>query len=179
VDVDAAVAQLMQHNRQKGVLPIKAVVMVATYRAAARFIDKTHDQLPGLIYTNVSFVGSTSLAEELKVLGPRYAAGVIVTQVVPPVEGYSTIVLKYRSALAKYFPGESRDYVSFEGYLEANLLIEGIRRAGPQLTTDKLVDALEAIQGFDAGVGAAVNFSSMDHQALLDNDAHYQPIDLE
>ena len=59
VDVDAAVNQLMQHNSQKGVLPIKAVVMVATYRAAARFIDKTHDQLPGLIYTNVSFVGSS------------------------------------------------------------------------------------------------------------------------
>jgi branched-chain amino acid transport system substrate-binding protein len=186
VDVDAAVNQLMQHNSQKGVLPIKAVVMVATYRAAARFIDKTHDQLPGLIYTNVSFVGSTSLAEELKVLGAKYAAGVIVTQVVPPVEGYSTIVLKYKDALAKYFPGEPRDYVSFEGYLQATLLIEGIRRAGPELTTDKLVDALEAIHGFDAGVGTAVNFSSMDHQALhkvwgtqLDNDAHYQPIDLE
>jgi ABC-type branched-subunit amino acid transport system substrate-binding protein len=186
VDVDGAVAQLLQYNRQRGTAAIKAVVMVATYRAAARFIDKTHDTVPGLIYSDVSFVGSTSLAEELKVLGPKYAAGVIVTQVVPPVEGYSTVVLKYKSALAKYFPGEPRDYVSFEGYLQASLLIEAIRRAGPRLDTDKLVNALETIHQYDLGVGSAVNFSSMDHQALhkvwgtqLDGDGHYQPIDLE
>lgn len=186
VDIDGAVNQLLQYNRQRGVTPIKAVVMVATYRAAARFIDKTHDQAPGLIYSNVSFVGSTSLAEELKILGTRYAAGVIVTQVVPPVDGYSSVVLKYKNALAKYYPGEPRDYVSFEGYLQATLLIEGIRRAGPRLDTDKLVTALESIRDYDPGVGTGVNFSSMDHQALhkvwgtqLDNDAHYQPMDLE
>jgi len=105
---------------------------------------------------------------------------------VPPVEGYSSVVLKYKNALAKYFPGEPRDYVSFEGYLQASLLIEGIRRAGPRLNTDKLVNALEGIREYDPGVGTAVNFSAMDHQALhkvwgtqLDNDAHYQPIDLE
>ena len=61
-------------------VPIKAIVMVATYRAAAKFIEKTHDQYPGLVYTNVSFVGSTSLKDELMLLGPQYAAGVVVTQ---------------------------------------------------------------------------------------------------
>src|SRR6266850_4884344 len=60
VDVDDAINQL---KLQKP--PIKAVVMVATYRAAAKFIEKTHDLFPGLIYTNVSFVGSTALANEL------------------------------------------------------------------------------------------------------------------
>src|SRR5215470_7392775 len=73
VEVDEAVAQLRQ---RKGA--IKAVVMVATYRAAAKFIEKTRDAYPSLIYTNVSFVGSSSLAEELMLLGPRFAAGVIV-----------------------------------------------------------------------------------------------------
>ena len=103
--------------------PIKAVVMVATYRAAARFIEKTRDAYPGMIYSNVSFVGSTALAEELKLLGPRYTNGVIVTQVVPAVSGYSSAVLEYKNALAKYFPGEAPDYVSFEGYVAANVLI--------------------------------------------------------
>ena len=65
VDVDEAI------NRLKVQKPsIKAVVMVATYRAAAKFIEKTRDLYPGMIYTNVSFVGSTSLAEELKLSGP-------------------------------------------------------------------------------------------------------------
>jgi ABC-type branched-subunit amino acid transport system substrate-binding protein len=119
IDVDDAVAQLRKYRGS-----IKAVVMVATYRAAAKFIEKTHDLFPGLVYTNVSFVGSTALAEELMLLGPKYAAGVIVTQVVPAVDGYSSVVLDYKKALAAYFPGEAPDYVSLEGYLSANVLIE-------------------------------------------------------
>ena len=119
IDVDDAVNQLKAQKT-----PIKAVVMVATYRAAAKFIEKTRDAYPGMIYTNVSFVGSTALAEELMLLGPRYANGVIVTQVVPAVGGYSSAVLEYKNALAKYFPGEAPDYVSLEGYVAANVLIQ-------------------------------------------------------
>jgi len=63
---------------------------------------------PGMIYTNVSAVGATTLAEELTLLGARYANGVIVTQVVPAVSGYSSIVLEYKNALAKYFPARHR-----------------------------------------------------------------------
>jgi hypothetical protein len=66
--------------------------MVATYRAAAKFIEKTRDLSPAMIYTSVSFVGSTALAEELMLLGPRYASGVIVTQVVPAVDSYATAI---------------------------------------------------------------------------------------
>ena len=50
VDVNDAVARLRQYKA-----PIKAVVMVPTYRAAARFIEKTRDLFPAVIYTNVSF----------------------------------------------------------------------------------------------------------------------------
>ena len=126
VDVDDAVNQLKSQKP-----PIKAVVMVATYRAAAKFIEKTRDQYPGMIYTNVSFVGSTALADELMLLGSRYATGVIVTQVVPAVSGYSSAVLEYKNALAKYFTGEAPDYVSLEGYVSANVLIQALKRLGP------------------------------------------------
>jgi len=57
--------------------------MVATYRAAAKFIEKTRDLFPQMNYTNVSVVGSTSLADELMLLGPHYAQGIVVTQVTP------------------------------------------------------------------------------------------------
>ena len=43
--------------------------MVPTYRAAAKFIEKTRDLFPGMIYISVSFVGSTALANELMQLG--------------------------------------------------------------------------------------------------------------
>src|SRR5215831_10434874 len=64
VDVDDAVAQL-----EKNRIPIKAVIMVPTYRAAAAFIKQTRDRFPNMIYTSVSFVGSTALANELMLLG--------------------------------------------------------------------------------------------------------------
>jgi ABC-type branched-subunit amino acid transport system substrate-binding protein len=181
VDVDNAVAGLRAHKS-----PIKAVVMVAAYRAAAKFIEKTRDQYPAMIYTNVSFVGSTALAGELMLLGPRYANGVIVTQVVPAVDGYSSSILKYKTALAKYFPGEAPDYVSLEGYVDGTLLLEGLRRAGPNPDTETLVDALETIRNYDMGLGTLINFGQSEHQGShkvwatqLDDHGHYQPVDLQ
>ena len=181
VDVDNAVAGLRAHKT-----PIKAVVTVAAYRAAAKFIEKTRDLYPTMIYTNVSFVGSTALAGELMLLGPRYANGVIVTQVVPAVDGYSSAILKYRTALAKYFPGEAPDYVSLEGYVDGTLLLEGLKRAGSQPDTEKLVDGLETLRNFDMGLGTLISFSQSEHQGShkiwgtqLDDHGHYQPFDLQ
>src|SRR6516164_2227254 len=181
LDVDDAVNQL---RAQK--LAIRAVVMVATYRAAAKFIEKTHDQFPGMIYTNVSFVGSTALADELMLLGPRYASGVIVTQVVPAVGGYSSAVLEYKNALQKYFPGEAPDYVSLEGYIAAKVLIQGLKQTGPQLDTEHLIDNLEATRNLDLGLGTQLNFGRAEHQAshkiwgtALDEGGKFAPLELE
>jgi branched-chain amino acid transport system substrate-binding protein len=182
VDVDAAVAQLQLKRR----IPIKAVIMVPTYRAAAKFIEKTRDLYPDLIYTSVSFVGSTALADELMLLGPKYATGVIVTQVVPAVEGHSSLVLDYKSALAKYFPGVASDYVSLEGYVDASVLIAALQRNGPQLDTERLVGTLESLGDLDIGLGTPLTFSRSEHQGVhkvwgtqLDANGHYQPLDLQ
>jgi len=181
VDVDEAIAQL-----QKSRIPIKAVVMVPTYRAAARFIEKTRDLYPSMIYTNVSFVGSTALANELMLLGQKYAPGVIVTQVVPSIDGHSSVVLDYKSALMKYFPGEPSDYVSLEGYVAGSVLVEALKRNGPQLDTERLVQTLENLRDFDMGLGTPVTFGRTEHQGVhkvwgteLDATGRYQAIDLQ
>jgi branched-chain amino acid transport system substrate-binding protein len=181
VDVDEAVNQLRAQKPQ-----IRAVVMVATYRAAAKFIEKTRDTYPGMIYTNVSFVGSTELAEELNLLGARFASGVIVTQVVPAVGGYSSAVLEYKNALAKYFPGEAPDYVSLEGYIAAKVLIQGLKQTGGQLDTEHLIDNLEAMRNIDLGLGAPLSFGRAEHQAshkiwgtALDETGKFEPLELD
>ena len=181
VDVDNAVAGLRAHKT-----PVKAVVMVAAYRAAAKFIEKTRDLYSTMIYTNVSFVGSTALASELMLLGPRYASGVIVTQVVPAVDSYASAILKYKTGLAKYFPGEVPDYVSLEGYVDGSLLLEGLKRAGQRPDTESLVDGLETLRNFDMGLGTLISFSQSEHQGShkvwgtqLDDHGHYQPVDLQ
>ncbi len=181
IDVDNAIAQLKAHKP-----PIKAIVMVATYRAAAKFIEKTHDAYPGLIYTNPSVVGANQLRDELMLLGPKYAAGVIVTQAVPAVDGYSSLVLEYKSALAKYSGGEAPDATSLEYYISARVLIEALKRAGPQLDTEKLVEAFETMHDFDLGLGTPISFSRSEHQGLhkvwgtqLEESGKYEPIDLQ
>jgi branched-chain amino acid transport system substrate-binding protein len=181
VNVEEAVAQLKRLKT-----PPKAIVLVATYRPAAKFIEKTRALYPDMIYATISGVGSTGLADELILLGPRYADGVICTQVTPSVDSYASVALAYKKALAKYFPGEAPDYVSLESYLTANILIEGLRRAGPQLDTETVVDKLESMRDFEMGLGPRVSFGSSEHQAVhkvwgtqLDQTGHYHAIDLE
>lgn len=181
IDVENAIARLKAHKT-----PIKAVVMVAAYRAAAKFIEKTHATYPGLIYTNVSFVGSTSLKDELMLLGPKYAMGVIVTQTVPALDSKLPLVLQYKAALAKYFRGEAPDYVSLEGFVAAEVLIEGLRRAGPALDTEKVVGALENIHNLDIGLGTPISFGKSEHQGShrvwatqLDAAGNYEPVTLQ
>ena len=181
MELDDAINQLKQ---QKG--SIRAIVMVATTRQAAKFIEKTRDLFPGMIYTNMSSVGASSLADELMLLGPRFTDSVIVTQTVPAVAGYSSVVIEYKEALAKYFPGESPNYISLEGFISANVLIDALKRCGPQIDTERLVDILENTRNLDLGLGVPLGFSRGEHQAShkiwgteLDKTGKYQAIELE
>src|SRR5829696_2750826 len=181
IEVDEAVNLL---KLQK--LPVRAIIMSASYRAAAKFIEKTRNLYPEMIFTSISGVGGTSLADELKLLGPRYTTGVLVTQVVPAVSGHSSAVIEYKNALAKYFPGEAPDYASLEGFVAANILIDALKRAGAPLDTEKLVDALESTRNLDLGLGVQLSFARSDHQAshkiwgtALDETGRFQPVELE
>jgi len=181
MELDDAINQLKQQK-----VPIRAVVMVATTRQAAKFIERTRDLFPGLIYTNMSSVGASSLAEELMLLGPRFTKDVVVTQTVPAVSGYSSAVIEYKDALAKYFPGESPNYISLEGFVSANVLIDALKRCGPQIDTERLVDILENTRNLDLGLGVTLGFGRGEHQAshkiwgtALDETGKYQAIELE
>ncbi len=180
-DVSDAVARIVDKKAN-----VAAVVMVATYRPAARFIEKVREQRPEMIFTNVSFVGSQALAEELLQLGPQYAQGVIITQVVPLPTGQSTVGMRYREALASFAPEERPNFISLEGYVTGNLLLEGLKLAGRNVTVDGLVDALESIHGLDLGLGVPLSFGLSEHQAshkvwgtVIDGNGTFQQLELE
>ena len=180
-DVAKAVSQVLERREH-----IRAVVMAATYRAAARFIERVWTERPQMIFASVSLVGSQALAEELVPLGPRFKGGVIVSQVVPPPTSHSSTVLRYREALARYSPGEKPDFTSLEGYVVGNLLVEGLRRSGRTVTTDNMVRALETIESLDLGLGTKVAFGPNEHQGshrvwgtVLDASGNYQQLEFE
>ncbi|MGY3448433.1 ABC transporter substrate-binding protein [Bradyrhizobium sp. USDA 4353] len=181
IEVDDAISQLRLLKT-----PVRAVIMLATTRAAAKFIEKARDVFPGAVFANISAVGGSALASELMLLGPRYTENVIVTQTVPGVSGYSSLVLDYKNALAKYFPGEAADYMSLEGYISASILIEGLKRAGQSFDTEQLVETLETMRNVDLGLGVQLGFGRSEHQAshkiwgtALDESGNYQPIELD
>jgi ABC-type branched-subunit amino acid transport system substrate-binding protein len=108
------------------------------------------------------------------------------TQVVPAVSGYSSEVLDFKTALSKFSPGTTPDYVALEGFVAANILIDALKRCGPQVETEKLVDILESTHNLDLGLGVTINYNRSDHQALhklwgtqMDENGKFQPIDLE
>jgi serine/threonine protein kinase len=181
LDTDSAVNLLLAHKAQ-----IKAVVMVPTYRQAAAFVKRVRDQGLNPIFTSVSFVDSDAFAEALREVGPKYADGVIVTQVVPFFRSGGTGVREYRERLARYFPAEQPGFVSLEGYIVARVLCAGLEKAGPDLTTERLVDALETIQGLDFGIGTKISFGPSEHQAshkvwavTLDSQGQFRDLELD
>ena len=178
--VNEAVKTIIEHPE------VRAVVMVASYRPAAQFIQKVKERRKDLLFTNVSFVGTEALASELIQGDPENARGVIVTQVVPPPDSSASIALKYREHLRKFYPQRMPTFTSLEGYIDAAILCEGIRRTGSNLTTEALVDALESMRDYDIGLGAPINYGKSDHQALnkvwatvLDEKGKYQMLDLD
>jgi ABC-type branched-subunit amino acid transport system substrate-binding protein/predicted Ser/Thr protein kinase len=180
LEVTEAVETVLRHKE------VRAVIMVAVYRPAARFIQRLRDGHFDGVFTNVSFVGSYALAEELTQYGPGYAPGVIVTQVVPPVDSQSKAVTRYRQALQKYFPNERPSFDSLEGYIDSLVLAEGLRLTGENLTTDRLIDAIESIHNLDLGTGAPISFGPSEHQgshkiwgSVLDRSGRFQVLELE
>jgi hypothetical protein len=122
----------------------------------------------------------------LKELGSKYAEGLIVTQVVPFYGSSETGVLEYRDRLAQYFPAGLPGFVSLEGYIAAKVLCTALQKAGPELTTERLVEALEAINGLDFGIGTRVSFGPSEHQGshkvwatLLDGNFQFVNLDLD
>jgi ABC-type branched-subunit amino acid transport system substrate-binding protein len=147
----------------------EAVVMVGTYSACAEFIRRSSAQGFDPIFYNVSFVGAEELARRL---APLEGSRVVMSQVVPPLTGQADpgggedVVTEYLDALGRYFPGEPPSFAGLEGFLNARILVEGLRRTGPEPTRERFLDAIESIRDLDLGRGTTVTFGPMDHQGM-------------
>lgn len=139
----------------------RAIIIVGTYGPAADFIREAKNDLPDTVFLNVSFVGSQALMDELGEL----AEGVIITQVVPPLDADLPAVDAYRQALETHANGSEPDFISLEGYLAAKLFVEGVKAAGANPDRDAIVDGLLGLGSIDIGLGAPLSLGRNDHQA--------------
>ena len=87
----------------------------------------------------------------------------IVATVVPPFSQTSLpVVAEYRASMEKQFGKKDFSFTSLESYIGAKVLVEGVRRAGPKLTRESFMHALDNLSNYDVG-GYVVSFSPTNH----------------
>ena len=151
VKVEAAVAGLVPRQPD-------AFVMISAYKSIAAFVKAAKKAGYTGQFHNVSFVGSRALADELGADG----RGVAISQVVPfPFSASVPVVRDYQQAL-KAASSSPPSFTSLEGFIAARVFVEGLKRAGKDLTREKFITALESMNNVDVG-GFNVNFSPKSH----------------
>jgi len=161
MDVEEGLGRILDASPQ-------AMVMIGTYGPCAKAIKLARARgFKGLFYA-VSFVGADEIA---RILGPGDDAPLLMSQVVPPPDLPESKALllgvtEYARLLARYFPGERPDAVGLEGFINAKVLVEGLRRAGRDLTRENFLGALESIENFSVGIASPISFAKDRHQGL-------------
>jgi ABC-type branched-subunit amino acid transport system substrate-binding protein len=158
MDVESGLKSVMAERPQ-------AVVVVGPYSPVAAIVKKAHAEGWHPQFLTVSFVGTEEFIKE----AGADAEGTIITQVMPPYDrtDYPTVA-QYRKCLAKYSPGEAPTFVSFEGFVDAMVVVEGLKRAGKDLTREKFISGIESIHEMNAGLGPKLilNYSANDHKGF-------------
>lgn len=140
----------------------EAVIMVGAYAPCAKFIRDARKQGFNPIFMNISFVGTNALVQAAGDAGEQ----TYISQVVPhPVTSNLPVAQAYRLDMA--LAGELElSFTSFEGYLDALVYVEILRRVGKDLTRERFIEELKKLS-FNAG-GIWMDFTSGRLQAMKD-----------
>jgi len=160
-----------------------SIISIGAYAACAAFIRDSRDAGFNFPIANVSFVDSENMLKLLLKTGEQtgtdYTMNLINSQVVPSYDNTELpAVAEYREMIARYdaMPPKSltkQEYerhtyspVSLEGFLNAKLLLEILRRLGPDLHPKIVKSVVESIKEYDIGIGVPVSFGPNRHQGL-------------
>jgi branched-chain amino acid transport system substrate-binding protein len=127
-----------------------AVVVVGPSNTVGPILKQAHAKGWKPLFLTVSFVGT----DELIQVAAADAEGMVITQVMPPyyLTDLKTVAL-YRRSLQKYSPDARPNFVSLEGFVDAMVLAEGLKRAGKNLTREGLIHAIEGMHDMNMGLG--------------------------
>lgn len=119
-----------------------------------RYMDSgAKTQFYGLSVSNVQQI--------YKVLGPD-SKNVIVAQVMPSVDSSTMpVVQDYRKAVKKAGAASVNGF-GLEGYISARVIVDGLRKAGRDLTRQKFIGALEGMGVTNVG-GFPLRYARADH----------------
>jgi len=151
-DIEGGLKDVMKGNPE-------VVILTTLFKATSDFIKSAQKAGFTAQMVSNSFPGASPLAKELGKAG----AGVAITQVVPPPTRRSLpVVQEYQVAIEKQLGRKEYSFTSLESFIAAKVTAEAIRRAGPKLTREGFMHALDGMKGYDAG-GYLMSFSPTDH----------------
>ena len=168
------------------------VISIGSYAASAAFIRDARDAEWDAPIANISFVASDRmlglLLETEAQTGRDYTHNLVISQVVPSYESDSLPAAReYRELMERYNPSPPAeltpaDYrssplstVGFEGFLNAKLLVEILRRLGPEPDNTRIAVTAEGIKNFDLGIDRRVSFDPYNHQGL--NAVYFETVE--
>jgi len=141
----------------------EAVIIAAVYKPTADILKQAHQQNWHPIFV----MGTGSCIDAMMPLAAGTADGFPVSEDVPLFTDTDVkVVADFQRDLHTYFPKEKPTFTGFKGYVDALLLVEGLKRAGKNPTREKLVDAIESIKNFELGRGLKLSFSASDHWGM-------------
>jgi branched-chain amino acid transport system substrate-binding protein len=146
---------------------VDAVIAVGVYAPSAAFIRDSRMSGWNVPIANLSFVGASTMLDKLleasKKLGRDLTINLINSQVVPsPDDLRYHLVVEYRAHTAP----KDCTFTGLEGWLNAVVVTEALRRTGPNPSRLDFIRAMESLHEWDPGLGIKLDFSSTNHQGL-------------
>jgi len=162
---------------------VDVVLCTGAYQGCGAFVRSARDAGFLAPISNLSFVGSDAMLALLvkhgRAAGRDYTRALVNSQVVPSYDDTALPgVAEYRALMERHnpvLPEALRDanyalqrmsFISLEGFVNAKVIVEALRRAGPQLTRASFRQALESLRNVDLGIGATLTFGPERHQGL-------------
>jgi branched-chain amino acid transport system substrate-binding protein len=140
------------------------VLIMALYPAGAKAVVEAKAALDW----DVRLVSSGPLTDEqyLNIDGGHAEGTLGFCHYPDPNESNVPGIVEYRALMAEYYPGHELNRYSLYGYVFGSLVVEGLVRAGEDLTREHFLDAMESIRDWDSGgILPSVSFSASDHHA--------------
>lgn len=160
-----------------------AVIIVGAPAPVAAFLNWGSKLGLETVYMTTSFAGGNALIRNLS-SESLASAGLLMTQVVPPLVGEALpVVQDYLSALKKTSPEAEPGFVSLEGYLAARMAVVALELCGPEPRRDRVLPMLRKAGRIDLG-GFSLEFGAQDYQGsdavyltVVSPDGEYLPMD--
>ena len=161
----------------------EAVIIVGAPAPVAAFLNWGSKLRLDMVFMTTSFAGGNALIRNLS-SESLSSAGLLMTQVVPPLMGDALpVVQDYLAALKETSPDAEPGFVSLEGYLAGRMAVVAMEQCGPDPRRERVLPMLRDAGRIDLG-GFALEFGAEDYQGsdavyltIVSPNGEYLPMD--